>query len=75
MKLELRTALELKANAFIGATFEELILPEGLETIGGLAFIAGPYAYGNYGRYKEGCQSLSKKISNITKINESFSLK
>lgn len=30
MKLELRTALELKANAFIGATFEELILPEGM---------------------------------------------
>ena len=53
----------------------ELILPEGLETIGGLAFIAGPYAYGNYGRYKEGCQSLSKKVSNITKVVFPSSLK
>ena len=35
MKLELRTALELKANAFIGATFEELILPEGMIEIPG----------------------------------------
>ena len=52
-----------------------LILPEGLETIGGLAFIAGPYAYGNYGRYKEGCQSLSKKVSNITKVVFPSSLK
>ena len=53
----------------------ELILPEGLENIEQLAFIAGPYAYGNYGRYKEGCQSLSKKISNITKVVFPSSLK
>ena len=53
----------------------ELILPEGLENIEQLAFIAGPYAYGNYGRYKEGCQSLSKKVSNITKVVFPSSLK
>ena len=53
----------------------DLILPEGLETIGVLAFIAGPYAYGNYGRYKEGCQVLSKKVSNLTKVVFPSSLK
>jgi hypothetical protein len=35
MKLELRTALELKYNDFIGATFEELVLPEGMTEIPG----------------------------------------
>ncbi len=53
----------------------ELIFPEGLESIGQMAFLAGPYAYGSYGRYKEGCQSLTKKISNITKVLFPTSLK
>lgn len=35
MKVELRTALELKYNDFIGATFEELVLPEGMIDIPG----------------------------------------
>ena len=35
MKIELRRALELKYNDFIGATFEELVLPEGMTEIPG----------------------------------------
>ena len=35
MLVELRTALELKDNAFIDETFEELILPEGMTVIPG----------------------------------------
>ena len=35
MKIELRTALELKYNAFIGETFEELVFPEGMIEIPG----------------------------------------
>lgn len=35
MLVELRTALELKYNDFIGATFEELVLPEGMIEIPG----------------------------------------
>ena len=35
MLVELRTALELKYNDFIGATFEKLVLPEGMIEIPG----------------------------------------
>ena len=35
MKIELRTALELKNNAFIGEIFEELVFPEGMVEIPG----------------------------------------
>ena len=53
----------------------ELILPEGLETIGRFAFRPGMYAFGNYGKYGEGALTFSIKYGNLTKVVFPASLK